>query len=387
MKINKGTIFNSKRNGKDYFTAQITIGYDDSGNRIRKSFSSFDKKEVKSKLLEYSYKCDKNILTVSSETIFQDWYHEWLFQYRKLDLKPSSFQRYESIYRNYILDTDFGNTKLSDIKKINCQKHLNKISETKTSATARTVKKCISTCLKAAVDEDIILKNYCSQVKLPQAEHKANRYKHFTEEEQKEIINHLKLTAVDMAIKLDFATGLRLGELTGLKWSDIDFSQCTVDINKALKQVQIIESDTVRKSELILQTPKTQESIRIIPIPTSLISDLKKWKHEQKLIMMKHKDIFQDNDFVFTNELGEPLEQRKLPRRLEKIQKDLDMPYRNFHCIRHTYATRLFEANVNVKIVQGLLGHKDIATTLNIYTHVSNSKQTEAVNKLNSLFG
>lgn len=385
-----GTIFTKNRNGKTYYEGQLTIGYDSKGKRIRKTIGSYERKEVQQKMNELRFRYQTGFLNSGGEILLQDWYYTWLFEYRKNDLKPSSFQRYESLLRNYIMNTKIGLMKISELKTIDYQRYLNDlIDNCKSVSIAKNVKKCISTCLNAAVDEDIIHKNYCSAVKLPAIQRTKKKYPVYTLKEQELILNALNFDAKDVAIKLAFATGMRLGELTALKWEDINLLDFTIDINKSLKQVQIIDGlgKDERHSELILQSPKTENSIRVIPIPATMNKILKDWKLEQKKLKLKHADVYNDNSFVFTNVYGAPFEPRVLPRRLEYVLKQLDIPYRNFHAIRHTYSTRLFEADVPVKTVQTLLGHKDISTTMNIYTHVSKDKKNEAVEKLNSLFG
>ena len=385
-----GTIYTKKRSGKIYYEAQLSIGYDSKGKRIRKTIGGFDRKEVQQKMNELRFKYQIGFINTGGELLLQDWYYTWLFEYRKHDLKPSSFQRYESLFRNYVLGTRIGLMKIAELKTIDYQRYLNElINNGKSISIAKNVKKCLSACLNSAVDEDLIPKNYCSAVKLPAIQRVEKRYPVYTLNEQELILNTLEFTPKDIAIKLAFATGMRLGEITALKWDDINLIDCTIDINKSLKQVQFIDGigKDQRRSELILQSPKTENSIRIIPIPATMNKILKDWKLEQKKLKLKNADVYIDMSFVFTNEFGAPFEPRVLPRRLETLLKHLDIPYRKFHAIRHTYATRLFEADVPVKTVQTLLGHKDISTTMNIYTHVSKDKKNEAVEKLNHLFG
>lgn len=381
----EGTTWTEKRNGKNYYRGQICTGFDDNGKKIIKSFSSFSKTKLNKKMDEYKYKLNAGILSIDTEVNLQDYCYVWLFEYKKIELKPSSFARYEGIYRNYIKGTSLAKIPIVELKTIHFQKFINEIALSKTISTAKSVKKTIVSCLNYALKEDIIMKNYCSFVTLPKEPPK-DKYLVFTTNEQQEIINSLDNSTYDMAILLSFGTGLRLGELIALKWTDLDFFNKTITVNKALKQVNVVNDDGTRSSKLLMQTPKTESSYRTIPIPPIIIEKLKEYYNKQASYISMLKKAYNNQEFIFTDAIGLPLEPRVLPRHYKKILDKLEIPYRNFHSIRHSYATRLFEASVPVKTVQALLGHSDITTTMNIYTHVMPEEKTKAADSINHLF-
>src|SRR5699024_4703377 len=137
----EGTIYTQKRNGKNYYRGQISIGYDDKGKLIRKSFSSYSKKEVIKKMNEYQYKQNTGQLPTDYKINLEELFHTWLFDFRINDLKPSSFERYEGIYRNYIKDSPIGNIKLADLRAPHIQSYYNDLLDDNTISisTANTI--------------------------------------------------------------------------------------------------------------------------------------------------------------------------------------------------------------------------------------------------------
>lgn len=376
----------SERNGKPYYRAQIVIGYGDNGKPIRKSISGYDKKEVQMKLNEFKYKFQIGEITTTTTITLEKYFYNWLWNYKRAELKTSSFTRYESIYRNYIKDTTLGKMKIQDIRRIHCQKHITGIINTNTLSVAKTARKVIITCLNDAYNEGIIGKNWMSTVKMPKNKEKINKYMFFTDEEQRLILKSLTNERYDLGIKIAFGTGFRLGEILALTWNDLNIEECTLEVNKSLKQTLVVHDDETRSSQLLLQTPKTESSYRTVPIPENLLKSIIAYRKTQLETIMKNRDIYNDQGYILADDLGNPLEPRTLPRYFKTVQESLELPYRKFHSIRHSYATRLFELDIPVKTVQVLLGHKDIATTMNIYTHVVQEKKDNAAESINYLF-
>ncbi|WP_243122896.1 site-specific integrase [Haloimpatiens lingqiaonensis] len=185
----------------------------------------------------------------------------------------------------------------------------------------------------------------------------------------------LFLTAID--------TGLRQGELFALTWKDIDFDNACINVNKTYKTVRNIDTG---KYEGIIQTPKTNNSIRVVPIPTHLINKLKQYRLSQKKLKLKMANLYHDNNLVFCNEFGNHLDSSNILKKFKKILTAAGIENRKFHDLRHTYATRLFELDENPKTVQNLLGHSNISITLDTYTHVLDKMKEKVASKLNDLY-
>lgn len=381
----EGWIGELKRNGSVVgYRASIYIGRNSDGKEIRKQFTAKTKKEVTDKLNKF--KAEMVLGTVSSDDkiTLAEWFHCWLFDYRIKDLKPKSFEKYEGIYRNYIKDSEIGKIKLKDLRATHLQKFYNKLESqyNKPPSTIRNLNTRLKPCLSDAEKQGYIPKNYCKMVNLP----KDNNIKEvniLTKDEQQEFIRYIKGHKLEMLFLTALGTDLRLGELLGLKWSDINFDTKIITVSRNLSRAKNKETG---KYELIEQTPKTKNGYREVPIPTNILDKLKEHKIHQNKQRLFVGQVYKYNDYVFTDDIGNPIDDKRPGRNLKSILKKLNINPIKFHALRHTYATRLFENNIPPKTVQALMGHSDISVTMDIYTHVMNDTKLEAVEKLNDIF-
>lgn len=382
----EGTILPYKVNGvQKGWRTSIMVGFKPNGKPDRKQFYGKTQKEVKEKLEEYKRKISMGILN-EEKIILQDWFYTWLFDYRKQDLKPKSFDRYYGIYKNYVNNTTLGKIKLCDLRTTHLQRHYNNLlNQGVTPTTIKQLNTNLKTCLGEAERQGYILKNWCKLVTLPKIEDN-KEIKVLTQEEQSKFLEAIKGHELELLFILALGTGLRLGELLGLKWCDIDFKNNELTVQRSIQRVPIFEGDKIVKYEVIEQTPKTKNSNRTLPIPINIINKLKKYKKEQNQLILYIGEGYSNNNYILCDKLGNIIDEKKPGRNLKSILKKLEIEPMKFHALRHTYATRLFEAGVPPKTVQHLMGHADIQTTMNIYTHVMKNEKLEAVDKINKLF-
>ncbi|MCI5636626.1 MAG: site-specific integrase [Sarcina ventriculi] len=138
-----------------------------------------------------------------------------------------------------------------------------------------------------------------------------------------------------------------------------------------MRQETIFNNKGEGKYTTIIQPPKTETSIRTVPIPSNIIQKLKQFKITQNKERLSNGELYMPSDLVFTTPIGTPINTSNLRKIYSRLLKKADINNIKFHALRHTYATRLFEEGVQIKTVQSLLGHSDINTTMNIYTHVT----------------
>lgn len=194
----------------------------------------------------------------------------------------------------------------------------------------------------------------------------------FNIETQKKIMDYIKnnFTFKNFGIYLCLSTGLRIGEVCALQWKDIDLKTGLISVNKTINRIYVVDDIIGRHTELIIDTPKTQNSIRDIPMSNEMLKMLK-----------TIKKIVNQDYYVLTNE-SYPLEPRTYRSYYSKLLRNLNIPKLKFHGLRHSFATRCIESNCDYKTVSVLLGHSNLSTTLNLYVHPNLEQKKRCINKM-----
>lgn len=189
--------------------------------------------------------------------------------------------------------------------------------------------------------------------------------------DQKKIMNYIQehFTFRNLGVYICLSSGMRIGEICALTWQDIDLENGIICVNQTIQRIYVIE-EASRKTELILDTPKTKNSIREIPISKDLLRILKPFKK-----------IVNPSFFVLTND-AKPTEPRTYRSYYKNLMRDLQMPELKFHGLRHSFATRCIESNCDYKTVSVLLGHSNISTTLNLYVHPNMEQKKKAIEQM-----
>lgn len=382
---------NYSKNGNDYYRITASVGRDSNGKLIRKEFYGKSKTEAKDKRDEYLNGIKQGLNINYKDAILGETMHSWLFDIVRVKVKPSSFEKYEGIYRNYILNSEIYGLRVCDTKTIQIQRYYNKLYESgKSSSVIANLNKLMRAFFNFAINEGYILKNPCSKKKItiPKDKDKIEdkKVEIFSDEEIQVLKKALEGNKLKCLILMALGTGMRQGELLALKWDDIDFDNCEVRVNKSIKNVKLISADGTSKRKIIEQPPKTQASNRIVPFPSNLIHILEEYKPLQEKQKKAAGSSYNDSKLVFATEIGNPIIATNLLRNYSSLLKKAGIKYKKFHALRHTYATKLFEKGVPLKTVSELLGHSNISVTANIYTHVMPKDKISAVEKLNDLF-
>jgi len=324
-------------------------------------------------------------IVLDENITLQDWFILWIKNYKVGKVKVATVENYNSLYKNYIKDTSIGKIKLSKLKSSNLQMYYNQLIEDEVTTVNRVkyLNSIIGSSLIQAISEDYMIKNPCKNVTFPKI--KEGEISIFTVEEQMKFIKSLEDNNDRFKTLYKFAlgTGLRRGEILALKWSDIDFRNKEVSVTKSIRYVCKNDITNIDKPQFIIQTPKSESSVRKVPIPSSLIKELKEYKRKQAEIKLKNAVVYDDQNYVFAKEDGKPIEGQYLLRYYKKSLEEAGIEYRKFHVMRHTYASRLIENDVNLKVVQTLLGHSSLKMTSEIYAHILPKKKIDAVESLN----
>lgn len=381
---------NYEKNGNNYFRITALIGKKADGKPIRKEFYGKSKKEAETKKNEYLKGLNLGLNSNFNEITLGELIKVWLFEVVKIYASHSTMDRYEGIYRNYVKETTLNNLKLNSVKPLTLQRHYNKLyyEDKKSISVIKNLNKFLKTFFNYAIKEDYMLSNPCVRVTMPVEKTVIDEEKDidpFTIEE----IEKIKKTAKNymrMIFLLDLGTGLRKGELLALTPADINFEKEEIYINKSLKKIKVFDNETKYHYETAIEVPKTKNSIRIVPIPKKLIPILKNYIIEQKEKYLSNGLILKENSLIFTTDSCTHIDGVNMLKAWKRLLKRAGVRYRRFHNVRHTFASQLFYAHVELKTVQMLLGHSNINITSEIYIHVLPQSKIDSIEKINHLF-
>lgn len=376
--------------GYEYYRTRLTIGYDAKGKPIIKTFYGKSKTEAESKKREYEKALNDGVNPdLSSQTLERAMY-TWLWNIEKYSgNKSSSFERYESIYRNYIEGTKIGHLIMSDIKKLAIQKYYNElINAGKSYSVVESVNKLLNKFFGYAEIEGYVVKSPMKGLKVPKSneddiDDEDREIETFTKDEINKIIAAAGNTKIRYIIMFALLTGARLGEILALEKTDIIDN--TVKINKSIRNVKIFDEGEKYHYEQKVTKPKTKNSVREVPIPKTLMDELKKLSILVKEERLKLGPAYNENNLLFPSQTGTYMDAKNVRLSWTRTLKRAGIPYKKFHSLRHTYATQLLENGASLLTVSRLLGHSSVKTT-EIYAHVLDDTKQKTVETLNSLF-
>ncbi len=202
-------------------------------------------------------------------------------------------------------------------------------------------------------------------------EHKKSNIEVLSRTHQKKLMNYVQehFTFRNLGIYICLSAGMRIGEICALTWEDVDIENDIIRVRRTIQRIYTIE-EGIRKTELVLDTPKTRNSIREIPMSRDLLKMLK-----------PVKKVVNNTFFVLTND-AKPTEPRTYRSYYKKFMKELDLPQLKFHGLRHSFATRCIESKCDYKTVSVILGHSNISTTLNLYVHPNLEQKKKCIEQM-----
>ncbi|MBM7840868.1 integrase [Alkalihalobacillus xiaoxiensis] len=368
----------TKKDGTTAYMFNVYLGKDPlSGKKKRTTRRGFKtKKDANIALSKLLVEVDELGLRQNAQITYQEVFEEWFKQHRK-EVKPTTVYAMESKFSHRILPV-FGPHKMKDISRSHCQKAINAWAQE--LKTFNDYKIQANLVFRYAMKMDIIKRNPMDYVTLPKRKHdidynvelEEKKY-YYTREELRIFLESIKND--DMAytmFRLLAFTGARKGEIYALQWSDVDFQNKRISFKKTL---------THTNGKKQLQTSKTKASRRVISVDDETLAILKKWRSRQiqRYLLLELSTPFKSDDkqpvFTVYNQLKHKMDYCRLAylnEKLERIyQKNMELQKINVHAFRHTHASLLFAAGASIKDVQARLGHTDIQTTMDIYTHVT----------------
>lgn len=326
--------------------------------------------EVKSALLikKAEYAQSENAPNGCCNDTVAEWISRWMEEEILGSVKASSYQTYMNLLNKHLLPM-IGNLKLAAVTP-SVVHHFVETLETSglSYSMIRSVYRLLSTSMRCAFEEGLLSKNPCRKIKIQREETAEQRV--LTRTEQNLIKQSAK--AVELPVLLSLYTGMRLGEICALKCSDIDCEKKTITVRRTVQRIAKGKVNTGGKTMLMVGTPKSLRSQRVIPVPDFLLSQLQK--------QMAHTT----NSAYLFGTTAKAAEPRTIQRRFKHFAERLGFENVHFHTLRHSFATRLLELGVDVKTVSVLLGHSSARTTLDCYAHSLIDRQRAAMNLLSA---
>lgn len=342
------------------YTARFTAK---SGKRVQKYFGKLQ--ECRKWMAEAQYQDETGTVMFANTPTVDAWFDYWLNEVKGNSIRPSTKNAYERFWRN--ASRFIGDFKLSDVKPIHCQKVLNVLKNN--GCKTEYIKKLrflMSSSFECAVDNGFIPKNPVVKSVTAAGGKKSEIKEALTIDEQRQFLKGAKASVYYNEYALILQTGLRVGELIALKWSDIDFKNKKMRVQRS--------AYNLCGQGLVLGEPKTESGFREIPLTTESIKILKAQKEKNST----NKIIpIQNLDFVFINSKGKLNQSSAYNIGIRIICDREEMQRFSVHVLRHTFATRCIESGMRPKTLQSILGHSNIEMTMNRYVHVTDETKTE----------
>ncbi|MBE3585827.1 MAG: site-specific integrase [Thermoanaerobacter sp.] len=371
--------------------AQAVIGHDPATGKLKRITKYFrTRQEAQDWLAQVRTEMVTGTFVEPARVTVGEWVDKWLNVYARQRVDITSYGLYETLVRCHIKPS-LGGIELQklrpiDIQQMYAEKLRNGRLDGKGGLSAETVTRIyniLHSALKQAMKEGLVTRNVAEAVDLPKIPKK--EVKPLAREAVEKFLEAARKDRLYALFVMAIGTGLRRGELLGLKWEDINFEKGTLSVRRTLARAKVEGGPT--RTALVLKEPKTGKSRRLVVLANFVLQALKAHKARQAQEKLFFGQAYQDEGLVFCTEEGKPIDPRNFTRRYTKLMKDAGLEHTRFHNWRHTFATLLLEMGEHPKVVQEMLGHSKIAITLDTYSHLVPGLMEQAAEKLDAVFG
>jgi integrase len=356
------------------WTAQVALPGDSRIKRRRKYLYGKSREDVRRKQVE-AQKALQDVGHIAPERLTVSAYMRSWLEHRKHELSWQTWRRYEQLFRAHIEPT-LGSVRINRLRPDQLRDlYSSKLSEGLAAETVRHIHKVIRAALNQAEREDLVVKNVCRQVKPPRKQ----RYEinPLSPDETRTLRETMRGHPDEALYVLALSTGMRQGEILGLRWRDCNLDNGYISVNRSLVFVV---------NDWYLQEPKTASSRRRIQLANEAVDAFGPHLRSQLEKRMALGEAWQDNDLVFPTDIGTPRRGANLVyRSFRPLLERAGIRRIRFHDLRHTAATLLLGEGVHPKVVSEMLGHSSVQLTLDTYSHVTPTMQQEAATKMNDI--
>ena len=321
--------------------------------------------------------------SVKENLTLDKWYERWMEIYKKPSVRGDSISQYAIVYRKSI-GPYLGFMQIKDINKSHVQELINIAAEHGYKYERQNkIKIIMRDMMQRALEDGLVFKNPVSGIRL--LADRNIKARSLTISEQEKFFETCKGTFYENAFRVAVNTGLRPGELFALTRNDIDFERGVIKVRKTLVYQKYLDDN---RKEFHIEPPKTPQSNRDVPINSECRTYLIKQLELKKIVSSKSPK--EQNDYLFTTKFNTPLNAQIFNQGIHAVIRDMNLllpaddQFQNFsgHRFRHTFATRLFDAGVEPKVVQEYLGHATLKMTMDLYTHVTEDRAKTDIEKI-----
>lgn len=361
----------------------IDLGRDENGKRKQKWITfRGGKREAQRELNRILHEMDTGAFVEPSKLTVSQYLERWLADYAKSNVSAKTYEGYSDFIRLHLTPA-LGQVLLSKLSPLHIQSYYTRALEGgrrdgKGGLSARTVlhhHRVLHEALEQAVKWEILARNPADAVEPPRPEH--HEMQVMDEEETVRLLDAAKGTRLHVPILLAAMTGMRRGEVLGLRWQDVDLKVGRATVNQTLQRT---------KAGMLFKEPKTQKSRRGVALPALVVDALvhhKGKQAEQKLLL---GPTYQDHGLVVTQDDGQPMSPHALSMAFLGLLRRAGLRQVRFHDLRHTHATHLGKMGVPAKVVSERLGHSTVSITLDLYSHVLPGMQEDAAQRVDAAF-
>ncbi|MFE5046793.1 tyrosine-type recombinase/integrase [Streptomyces sp. NPDC056637] len=364
-----GTI--TKRKDGRYQAAVYVLQPD--GTRARKFAYGKSWEECDAKRRELLDKVASGVPVPTKSAKLADWLSYWLDNVIKPRRKRTTYAKYEVHVRLYLVPM-LGTKRLEALSVADVRRFLNRLEREASAATAKESHKVLRSALSAACREELITRNVVSLVEPPQVE--SRDLSPWSLDETLDFLTAARKDPLYAAFMLAIALGFRRGEIVGLRWQDVDLDKRVIRVRKQRQRVG---------GEVYDDDPKGRRRKQALPLPAICVAPLRWQRLRQAALRERAGDRWAESDYVFTTRTGRPIEPRNVYRSFTRVAGNAGLRVIRLHDARHGTATLLTAAGVAPRVVMEILGHSQIAVTMNVYTHVVQDTQREAVSHMDRL--
>jgi len=348
--------------------AQISVD----GKRITKYFKS--KKEANAWKIETLNKIQKNSFNTNTQITLGEFLERWLSDSNR-SVRIKTHLQHKQIINQHIKPY-LGEMKLIELRPTMVKQLYSMKEEMGLGQRTILLIHCVLHCaLNQAVKEDLIFRNPLDAVIRPRFVKKEMKF--LNENQVISFLMAAKGTRLEALFKVAITSGLREGEILGLKWSDLNWETHQLSIQRQLQRIPQVG--------LVMAEPKSASGKRLIMLGPDTIHALRSHSNNQYIDQQFAGDRWQNNDLIFPSKLGTPYDPGNLIKEFKKLLKVANLPDMRFHDLRHTAASLMLRLGVPAKVVQERLGHSDISLTLNTYSHISPGMQEYAAQKMDEI--